>query len=84
MNEWERLALYADLVGVTEIARHLGVPRSRVCRWIERRESTNCPSPVRVLVCGQLYSLAHWQTWFKLWQLTRSADNWLKKKDDSE
>ena len=69
----ERAALYADLGGVTEIARVLGVPVGRVKRWIVRRESTHSPTPVAELAGIHLYSIQEWQGWFALWRVTRGA-----------
>ncbi len=78
----ELAGLYADLVGVPEIAAGLGVSVFRVRRWIERRASTGCPSPVRVLSCGNIYSLADWRGWFGLWRLTRGSETWNRKSKD--
>ena len=64
---------YTDLVGVTEVAAALGVSRTRVKRWIERRTSTQCPEPVRILRAGHLYRLADWRAWYALWRVTREA-----------
>lgn len=68
--------VYDDLVGTWEIAEELGVPKRRVERWIERRASTGCPSPVRVLKMGFLYSMSDWRGWYALWKVTRAADTW--------
>jgi hypothetical protein len=67
---------YADIVGVTEVAENLGVGLPRVRRWIDRRESTGCPSPVRVLKSGHLYSMQAWRGWFALWRVTRGHETW--------
>lgn len=62
---------YADLGGVHEIAALLGVSKDLVNRWIERRESTNCPKPVRLLNGARIFSLRQWQAWYALWKITR-------------
>ncbi len=72
-------AVYADLAGVPEIAEALKVNIYRVRRWIERRESTGCPNPVRKLACGHVYSLADWRGWFALWRVTRGSETWNRK-----
>ena len=72
--------LYADLGGVTEIAEHLHVSVHRVRRWIERRDSTHCPVPVKALKFGHIYSLREWQGWFALWKITRGSETWLQPK----
>ncbi len=69
--------VYADIVGVWEIADELGVGIHRVRRWIDRRNSTRCPSPVRELKAGNLYSLADWRGWYALWRITRGSETWL-------
>lgn len=61
-----------DLVGTHEIAKALGVNQTNVQRWVERRQSTNCPRPVKQLRLGALYSMAEWRHWFKLWTATRT------------
>jgi len=71
--------LYDDLVGVSEIAKNLNVTIYRVKRWIERRASTNCPRPVRVLRIGHIYSMTEWRAWFALWRITRGPESWWHK-----
>lgn len=68
----DRRALYDDLAGIQEIAAALGVPVFRVKRWIERRQSTLTPAPVKELAAGNVYSLAEWQAWYRLWKITRA------------
>lgn len=63
--------VYADIVGVAEIALELGVSKSRLNRWIERQASTKCPKPIKRLTMGNLYRLSDWRGWFALWRLTR-------------
>lgn len=70
----ERAEIYADLAGVQEIAQALGVSTNCVRRWIERRESTGCPAPVRSLAYVHLYSLREWKGWHRLWRITRLRD----------
>jgi hypothetical protein len=72
----ERSVVYADLGGPWEISIMLGVQVSLVNRWIERRQSTGCPMPVRVLKTAHIYSMAEWRGWYAFWKATRSADNW--------
>jgi predicted DNA-binding transcriptional regulator AlpA len=64
---------YADLVGISELVGMLGVKRKKIYKWIELRESTGCPHPVRILTCGYVFSRASWQGWFELWKKTRGA-----------
>lgn len=66
-----RLHELNDLAGVAEIAEELGVPPSRLKRWIERRESTNCPLPLALLKAGHIYSRREWRAWHALWRATR-------------
>ena len=75
----DRAEVYADLGGVAEIAQALNVKLPRVKRWIERRESTNCPMPVRSLVMGNVYSIADWKGWFALWRITRGSETWTRE-----
>lgn len=63
--------LYADLGGVSEVAETLNVKKFRVNRWIERRDSTRCPTPVRTISNGHIYRLSHWREWFALWSVSR-------------
>lgn len=72
---------YADLGGVPEVAEALGVGVYRVRRWIDRRDTTNCPAPVVKLSCGSIYSIAHWKGWFALWKLTRGSETWRNRQD---
>lgn len=72
--------VYADMVGLTEIAEALGVSRARVNRWIERREATRCPEPKKPLSMGHLYSLAEWKAWFELWKITRGSETWKRRR----
>src|SRR5206468_10328577 len=46
---------------------HLGVTTKQVCRWIERRASTNCPRPGP----DGLYALADWEAWHANWHKPR-------------
>jgi hypothetical protein len=62
-----------DLGGLAEIAQTLKVPEFRVKRWIERRDSTNCPKPLRELKAAHLYSIREWRAWYALWQATRGV-----------
>jgi hypothetical protein len=62
-----------DLVGVAEIAEALDVPIFRLKRWIERRDSTDCPKPLRPLKAGHVYSLREWRAWHRLWAATRGT-----------
>lgn len=68
---FRRQEIYDDLVGVSEIAKLLGVSIYRVKRWIEFRESTGSPAPVRTLGLGHIYSLTEWRGWWALWRVTR-------------
>lgn len=63
--------VYEDIVGVSEVAQGLDVSLIRVQRWIERREATNCPRPVRMIKAGHLYSMCEWRLWYTLWVSTR-------------
>lgn len=76
----ERAALYADLGGAAEVAQALGVKLNTLRRWIERRASTNCPTPVRTLSNAHVYSIAEWRGWFALWRVTR-AGRWPRRED---
>lgn len=75
--------VYADLAGIAEIAQELDVSIHRVSRWIERRESTRCPAPVRRLKTGNVYSLADWRGWYALWRVTRGSETWKVKSKDA-
>lgn len=66
------LDAYTDLVSVMEIAAELGVSEFRVRRWIGQRDTTLCPTPVRQLSIGNVYSLAEWRAWWRLWKVTRA------------
>lgn len=79
MNEEDRRKVYDDIVGQHEIAMALGVSVYRVKRWLERKEATNCPRPVRVINAGHLYSLREWMAWFALWKITRGSETWNRK-----
>lgn len=72
--------VYADMVGLAEVAEALDVERHRVNRWIERRKSTNCPEPKKVLAMGNLYSLSDWKAWFALWKITRGSETWRRRR----
>lgn len=72
--------VYADMVGLAEVAEALGVERHRVNRWIERRDSTRCPEPKKILRMGNLYSLVEWKAWFTLWKITRGSETWHRRK----
>jgi hypothetical protein len=74
-----RADVYADLGGLYEVAEALGVKMPRLKRWIERRESTNCPRPVRVLRSGHIYSIREWTAWYLLWRLTRGRASWERR-----
>lgn len=65
--------IYADLVGVSEIAQELKVTLHAVKRWVERRESNGSPRPVRTLGLGNVYSLHEWKGWYALWRITRGS-----------
>lgn len=62
----------ADVVGVFEVAKELGVPLSRVRRWIDRGETTQCPKPLKPLHMGYLYSMTAWRDWHIIWKITRA------------
>jgi len=70
-----------DMVGLQEVAQELGVGMYRLKRWIDRRESTNCPRPVKKLGQGNLYSLADWKGWFAWWRVTRGSETWNRGKE---
>lgn len=75
--------VYADLGGIAEICEALGVKPHRVKRWIERRDATACPSPIRSLGIGNIYSIRDWKGWFALWRITRGSETWVRKKTPS-
>lgn len=68
--------MQADMVGGFEIAANLGVPRTRLNRWIERRSSTMCPAPLITLKAGSFYSLNEWKGWYEVWRVTRGHETW--------
>jgi hypothetical protein len=65
--------VYDDLAGIKEVAQELGVTVHAVKRWIERRENTDCPMPIKKLQGINLYSLVEWRGWHALWKVTRNA-----------
>lgn len=69
-------SFHCDLGGVSEVAERLDVSVFRVRRWIERRDSTKCPLPVRMLRNGAIFDLRAWEGWFALWRLTRGSETW--------
>jgi hypothetical protein len=75
---------YGDLVGIFEIAKELGVNIFRVRRWIERRQTTKCPRPVRALQCGHIYSMTDWRGWYALWRITRGHETWNRRKEQDD
>lgn len=72
--------IYDDVVGVHELAEVLGVSLFRLRRWIERRESNNCPNRIKRITSGNLYSASEWKEWFAVWKITRGAETWQKEK----
>jgi len=81
---WNLPDIYADLAGLAEVAAALDVNIHRVRRWVDRRDSTNCPRPVRVLRSGNVYSIRDWQGWFALWRTTRGSETWQSRKSPAE
>lgn len=77
----EEFDVYADLGGISEVAVALGVGIHRVKHWLERRDTVNCPQPVRELKMGHVYSIGEWQGWFKLWMATRAHKTYIRKAD---
>ncbi len=69
-------AVYDDLGGIQEVADELGVPIRRARNWVERRETTGCPEPVKPLKLGPIYSLRAWRSWHRLWRITRGSETW--------
>ncbi len=51
--------------GVAEIAHCLGVSRSQVTTWINRRSDNGCPPPLWGARMGHTYDLLEWQRWRK-------------------
>ncbi len=78
-EELELADVYADLGGIAEICDALGVSIYQMRRWIERRDTTNCPLPVRPLKQGNVYSINAWRGWFALWRITRGSETWNRK-----
>lgn len=74
--------IYDDMVGIWEIAKNLGVPISRVRRWVERSAETGCPRPVAVLHMGRVFSMRDWRGWHALWKVTRGATVYDRAKED--
>lgn len=66
--------IYDDLGGFREVATDLDVTVWRLKKWIERRETTNCPLPVRVLSNIHLYSMEEWRGWYRRWAATRGYE----------
>lgn len=57
-----------DLVGVVDIARRLGVPRTTVSMWHSRRATTGFPAPVGEPAMGPVFE---WES-VRAWAETRA------------
>lgn len=79
MSDDDPRAVYDDLGGITEVAKDLGVGIHRIKRWLERRDTVNCPQPVAKLVMGNVYSKAEWRGWYALWWATRAHRTYIRK-----
>lgn len=66
--------IYDDIGGIHEVAQELDVTIYRLRRWIERRDTTNCPLPVKRLTSTYLYSIEEWRGWFSRWSQTRGFE----------
>ncbi len=60
--------ILADIGGLMEVEEKLGVPRWQLRRWIERRDQTDCPKPIKVTAGMHLYSIYAWQVWLEDWE----------------
>jgi hypothetical protein len=56
---------YADLVGVSDIAERLSVPRSIVGKWIEHRPTNGFPTAVHQVRAGRLFRWSEVETWYR-------------------
>jgi len=57
------------LVGVAEISEALGVTKSNVNVWIERRAKVHFPRPVKELTMGNLFDMDEVREWHRRWKL---------------
>lgn len=79
---WTLARIYADLTNLREVARELDVDLYRVYRWVERREKTGAPLPLRHLGQMDIYSMEEWKGWYARWARTRGWERygWQLKK----
>jgi hypothetical protein len=56
---------YADLVGVSDIAERLSVPRSIVGKWMEHRPTNGFPTAVHQVRAGRLFRWSEVETWWR-------------------
>lgn len=64
---WTLADIYDDLGSRRDVARVLDVNFTRVIKWIDRAEHTNCPLPVKRIGGVDIYSMQEWKDWFKAW-----------------
>lgn len=74
--------MYADIAGTHEIAQDLGVPMRRVQRWVDRRDSTQCPMPIVRLKHQAIYSKTEFRGWYAVWKVTRGHETWWMNSGD--
>lgn len=65
---WTLADIYKDLICRTEIAKVLDVNPRRVVQWIQRRQRTKCPKPLRAWGRFHLYSAEEWRVWYAAFQ----------------
>jgi hypothetical protein len=54
-----------ELVGMAEIARELGVPRTTASMWHVRRAKSGFPAPIKDLDMGPVFDMAAVRHWYE-------------------
>jgi hypothetical protein len=57
--------LYAELVGVAEIAERLGVRKAQVTNWSHRAPTNGFPAPVHQVTAGRLWRWPDIERWYR-------------------
>jgi hypothetical protein len=68
----ERWVAVSALCSTTELAKALGVPRTKLHRWVERRAMTQFPEPVYAANPRyHVYDMDEVKRWYSTWTATR-------------
>lgn len=63
-KQWTLADVYNDMATREEVCEALNITTYRMARWLQRKEKTKPPLPIRTFASTHVYSIQEWRDWF--------------------